>query len=85
MATDVDALQIANEELAQAVANIQRSLDQLQQQQALLTQALLNAIRGRWDAAQFGAQSVEAIIVSLNPALQGKVNAVPFVPVGPCR
>ena len=43
-------------------------------------QALLNAIRGKWDAAQFGPQSAEAILVALNPALQGKVDAVPFDP-----
>jgi polyphosphate kinase 2 (PPK2 family) len=81
IASDLDALQIANQELAQAVANLQRSIDQLQQQQALQTQALLNVIRGRWDAAQFGAQSVESILVSLNPALHGKVNAIPFTPM----
>jgi len=80
MATDVVALQTANEELAQVVANMQRALDQLQEQQALQTQALLNAIRGRWDAAQNGPQSVEAILVALNPGLQGKVEAVPFDP-----
>ena len=45
---------------------------------ALLTQALLNAARGQWDAARFGTQSVEAILVALNPALQGKVHAAPF-------
>jgi hypothetical protein len=78
MATDVVALQTANEELAQAIANMQRAVDQLQQQQALQTQALLNAIRGRWDAAQNGPQSVEAILVALNPGLQGKVEPLPF-------
>jgi chromosome segregation ATPase len=80
MATQVVALQTANQDLAQAVADMQRTVDQLQQQQALQTQALLNAIRGRWDAAQNGPQSVEAILVALNPGLQGKVGAVPFVP-----
>jgi hypothetical protein len=80
MATDVVSLQLANQELAAAVANLQRTTDQLQQQHALLTQALLNVIRGQWDAAQFGMQSVEAVLVALNPALQGKVNAVPFGP-----
>lgn len=78
MATDVIAPQTALEELAQAVANIQRTVDQLQQQQALITQALANLIRGQWDAAQYGTQSVEAIVVALNPTLQGKVNAIPF-------
>ena len=80
MATDVIAPQITNEDLAQEVANIQRTLDETREQQALLAQALLNAIRGRWDAAQNGPQSVEAILVALNPGLQGKVEAVPFVP-----
>src|SRR5258708_39568107 len=79
MATEVVPPQPANQELAQAVATMQRSLDQLQQQHALLTQALLNAVRGRWDAAQNGPQSVEAILVALSPGLQGKVDAVPFV------
>ena len=79
MATDVVALQTANEELAEAVANIQRAIDQLQQQQALVIQALLNVIRAQWDAAQYGTQSAESVLVALNPALQGKVNPVPFV------
>jgi len=83
MATHVDALQTPNHELVETLANLQRSMDQLQQQQALLSQALLNAIRGQWDAAQFGLHSTEAILVSLNPALQGKVNAVPFQLVMP--
>jgi len=80
MATDVVALQTTNEQFAQTLANIQHALDQLQQQQALQNQALLNVIRGRWDAAQNGPQSVEAIVVALNPGLQGKVAAIPFVP-----
>jgi hypothetical protein len=78
MAPDVLALQTANQELADAVANLQRAIDQIQQQQALHTQALLDIIRGQWDAAQFGAESVEAILVALNPSLQGKVHAIPF-------
>jgi hypothetical protein len=79
MTTDVIALQTANEELAQAVANLQRAVDQMQQQQSLLELALLNTIRGQWDAAQHGAQSAEAALVARNPVLQGKVKAVPFV------
>jgi uncharacterized coiled-coil protein SlyX len=78
MAVDVLALQTAYQELADAVANIQRAIDQTQQQHALLTQALLAAVRGHWDAAQYGTQSVEAILVAINPSLQGKVGAVPF-------
>jgi hypothetical protein len=68
------------QDLAQAVADMQRAVDELRQQQALQAQAILNAIRGQWDAAQFGPQSVEAILVALNPGLQGKVNAIPFDP-----
>ena len=78
MATDVSALQIANQELSDAVANIQRAMDQVQQQHALLIQALVNATRGQWDAARYGPQSVEAILVALNPSLQGKVHTAPF-------
>jgi hypothetical protein len=78
MATDDITLKLANQELAEALANIQRAVDQIQQQQALQIQALLNATRGQWDAARYGTQSVEAILVALNPALQGKVHAVPF-------
>lgn len=70
----------AEQDLAQAVADMQRAVDELRQQQALQAQAILNAIRGQWDAAQFGPQSVEAILVALNPGLQGKVNAIPFDP-----
>ena len=81
MACDVPTgLQTTVQELAQAVANMQRAVDQLQQEHTLQTQAILNTIRGRWDAAQNGAQSAEAILVALSPNLQGKVNAVPFVP-----
>jgi hypothetical protein len=78
MAVDVLALQAAYQELAEAVANIQRAIDQAQQQQALQTQALLNVVRGQWDAARYGAQSVEAILVAANPSLQGKVDPIPF-------
>lgn len=79
MPTDLGAPPPAtHEDLALALANMQRAVDQLQQQQALQTQALLNAIRGQWDAAQFGLHSVEAILVALNPGLQGKVGAIPF-------
>jgi hypothetical protein len=82
MAIDVSALQAANQQQAQVIAHLQRAIDQTQQQQALLTQALLHAIRGEWDAAQFGAESAEAFLVALNPSLQGKVNAIPFVQGG---
>jgi hypothetical protein len=78
MVTDVLALKLANQELADAVANLQRAVDQMQQLQALQTQALLYAARGHWDAARYGSQSVEAILVAQNPALQGKVHIAPF-------
>ena len=78
MATDVYALETANQELAQAVANMQRAVDQMQQQLSLLELAALNTIRGQWDAARFGSQSAEAALVARNPGLQGKVHAVPF-------
>jgi hypothetical protein len=73
--TDVQTIE---EQLAQAVADMQRAIDQMQQQYALHSQALLSAIRGQWAAAQYGSESVESILVALNPNLQGKVNPVPF-------
>ena len=82
MPPEVVALQATNAQLMQALAEMQRAIDQLQQQQALLTQALLNTIRGRWDAAQFGVQSVESMLVALDPALHGKVAAIPFSATG---
>jgi hypothetical protein len=82
MAIDVSALQAANQQQAVAIAHLQRAIDALQQQQALQTQALLHAIRGEWDAAQYGSHSAEAFLVALNPGLQGKVNAIPFVSGG---
>jgi hypothetical protein len=78
MATDVTAPDSANLDQAQAIANLQRSVDLLQQQLALQTEALVHLVRGQWDAAQFGPHSAEAFVVALNPALQGKVNAIPF-------
>ena len=80
MATDVTALHAAHQELAQALALMQSTVDQLKQQQALLLDAVVNLVEGRWDAAQFGTRSVEADVVALNPAMQGRVNAIPFVP-----
>ena len=50
-------------------------ITQLQNQQALQTQALTNALEGRW----VGADSVEAILYALNPALQGTLTADPPV------
>lgn len=48
-------------------------ITQLQNQQALQTQALVNALEGRWT----GADSVEAILYALNPALQGTLTPDP--------
>jgi len=46
-------------------------ITQLQQQQALFTQALQAAIEGRW----IGADSVEAYLYALNPNAAGNVVA----------
>jgi hypothetical protein len=78
MAVDVLALQTAYHELAEAVANIQRGIDQTQQRQALLAQALFYAACGQWYAAVHGSQSVEAILVAISPSWQGKFSGVPF-------
>ena len=80
MATDVFPAHAISPELAQAVANLQRAVDEMQQLQSLQTEVMLKVIRGQWDAAQFGMQSAEAILVALNPSLQGKVHAIPFDP-----
>jgi hypothetical protein len=76
MATDVASLTLAYQELARAVASMQRTLDEMQLKHALLAQALLNARRGQWESAQFGRDSVEAMLVAINPALHGKIDAV---------
>jgi hypothetical protein len=76
MATDTLPPQFETQD--QALANMQRNLDEIQQQNALIIQALLNVIRAKWDSAQFGPESAEAVLVALNPALQGKVHPVPF-------
>jgi hypothetical protein len=43
-------------------------INQLQQQQALLTQALKHMLEGRWDA---GPDTVEAILYALDPTSTG--------------
>lgn len=50
-------------------------ITQLQQQQALLTQALVAALEGRWT----GAGSAEAYLYAIDPNLQGTI--VPDPPV----
>lgn len=50
-------------------------ITQLQTQQGLQTQALINALEGRW----VGADSVEAILYALNPGLQGTLQPDPPV------
>ena len=82
MPADVVALQTANHELAQTVADLQCAVDGLQQQQPLQTQASLNASRGQWDAARFRTQSAEATLVALNPGPQGRVHRVPVPTAG---
>ena len=53
----------------------QDQITQLQTQQGLQTQALINALEGRW----VGANSVEAILYALNPGLQGTLTPDPPV------
>jgi len=48
---------------------------QLQQQQGLMTQALVAALEGRWQ----GAGSVEAFLYALDPSLQGQLTPDPPV------
>ena len=50
-------------------------ITQLQTQQALQTQAFINALEGRWT----GANSVEAIIYALSPGVQGTLTPDPPV------
>ena len=50
-------------------------ITQLQQQQALFTQALAAAVSGKW----VGAGSVEAFLYALDPQLQGNVTPDPPV------
>jgi len=50
-------------------------ITQLQQQQALMTAALIAALEGRWQ----GAGSVEAYLYALDPTLQGQL--IPDPPV----
>ena len=50
-------------------------ITQLQQQQALFTQALAAAVSGKW----VGAGSVEAFLYALDPQLQGTVTPDPPV------
>lgn len=51
------------------------AITQLQQQQALQTQAFINALEGRWT----GADSVEAVLYALNPNLEGTLDPDPPV------
>jgi len=50
-------------------------ITQLQQQQAIFTQALKAAVEGHW----VGAGSVEALLYALDPTLQGTVTPDPPV------
>jgi hypothetical protein len=50
-------------------------ITQLQQQQALFTQALAAAVSGKW----VGAGSVEAFLYALDPTLQGTITPDPPV------
>lgn len=57
------------------MTDYQPEITQLQTQQGLQTQALINALEGRW----IGANSVEAIVYALNPGLQGTLTPDPPV------
>ena len=50
-------------------------ITQLQQQQALMVQALVAALEGRW----VGADSLEAFLYAINPTLQGTLELDPPV------
>ena len=76
MAIDVTNLHSSEESDAQLSALLQRILVRLDEQaqfQALLAEAIKLLIQGRWDAAQYGPQSVEALLVAYNDN---------YVPVG---
>lgn len=47
--------------------NLQAELNQLSEQQALITAGLRAMDEGKWLAAEFGAESLEAIVGALNP------------------
>jgi hypothetical protein len=55
---------------------INAKLTQLEQQQALLTQALVAALSGQWVGAP---PSVEAFLYAINPTLQGTLTLDPPV------
>jgi len=81
MAIDVTNLHSSEASDPQLTALLQRILVRLDEQaqfQALLAEAIKLLIQGRWDAAQYGSQSVEALLVAYNPADQGKVDPIPF-------
>lgn len=50
-------------------------INQLQQQQAIFTQALVQMLAGKW----VGADSVEALTYALNPSLTGTIQLDPPV------
>ena len=81
MAIDVTNLHSSEESDPQLIALLERILVRLDEQaqfQALLAEAIKLLIQGRWDAAQYGPRSVEALLVAYNPANQGKVDPIPF-------
>lgn len=55
--------------------DIPAEITQLQQQQALFTQALVAMLNGKWT----GADSVEALTYALNPGLTGTLQLDPPV------
>jgi len=54
---------------------LEQQLGQLQDQQAAISAGLNAMNEGRWLAADFGANSLEAILYGLNPTWQGNVSA----------
>ena len=52
----------------------QAQIKQLQDQQALLTQALVAALQGQWTG---GAATVEGFLYAINPTLEGQVTPNP--------
>lgn len=54
---------------------LEQQLNQLQAQQAAISAGLNAMNEGRWLAADFGADSLEAILYGLNPTWEGNISA----------
>ena len=53
--------------MASTIRNLLAEVQQLQEQQALITAGLKAMGAGKWGAAEYGAESLEAILAALNP------------------